>query len=130
MCPILFALLFFLLLFALFFSASVVLFVGQRQKQITKLFFVFFCFWLRYLRLTQCVSLYGLEKRLKKMAQEKFSFPYFWRQFSSTRKAFLTGMIFFFIINFYLEVFFWIFSISNNCRISCNRNYFAILTML
>ena len=46
------------------------------------------------------------------MTQENFSFPFFWRQFSSTRKAFFTAFSFFFC--FFLCSFFflhqWFFS--------------------
>ena len=84
---------FFCLLF--FFSPSVVLFVGQRQKQMTKLFSFFVCFWLRYLRVTQCVSLNVLEKRLKKWPKKNFHSQLF-ASFSSTSEAFLTEEIAYF----------------------------------
>ena len=89
MCPILCALSFFLLLFALFFSPSVVLFVGQRQEQMTKLFFVFCLLLIAISEGNSMCVFVCRRKTLKKNAPRKILISSFLHHFHLHPKHFL-----------------------------------------
>ena len=99
MCLILCALSFFLLLFALFFSPSVVLFVGQRQEQMTKLFFVF-CLLLIAISEGNSMCVFVCpRKTLKKNAPRKIFISSFLHRFHLHPKHFLLKKSHIFFLN-------------------------------